>query len=67
MRLSATKASLERRDVIVVALVSDSYGLGDPDAYLKMMLHLRRVMLGYQRSIVKRLSELQYTRNDQAF
>ncbi|BAE74182.1 UvrABC system protein B [Sodalis glossinidius str. 'morsitans'] len=67
MRLSATKALLERRDVIVVASVSAIYGLGDPDAYLKMMLHLTRGMLVSQRSIVNRLSELQYTRNDQAF
>ncbi|CAK8736568.1 UvrABC system protein B [Sodalis praecaptivus] len=67
MRLSATKALLERRDVIVVASVSAIYGLGDPDAYLKMMLHLTRGMIVSQRSIVNRLSELQYTRNDQAF
>ncbi|TCV98052.1 excinuclease ABC subunit UvrB [Biostraticola tofi] len=67
MRLSATKALLERRDVIVVASVSAIYGLGDPDAYLKMMLHLTRGMIVDQRSIVHRLSELQYTRNDQAF
>lgn len=67
MRLSATKALLERRDVIVVASVSAIYGLGDPDAYLKMMLHLTRGMIIDQRSIVRRLSELQYTRNDQAF
>ncbi|RLR18406.1 excinuclease ABC subunit B, partial [Sodalis-like symbiont of Bactericera trigonica] len=67
MRLSATKALLERRDVIVVASVSAIYGLGDPDEYLKMMLHLTRGMLVSQRSIVNRLSELQYTRNDQAF
>src|SRR5471030_2735973 len=67
MRLSATKALLERRDVIVVASVSAIYGLGDPDAYLKMMLHLTRGMIIDQRSILRRLSELQYTRNDQAF
>ncbi|TKI07408.1 excinuclease ABC subunit B [Martelella alba] len=67
MRLSATKALLERRDVIVVASVSAIYGLGDPDAYLKMMLHLTRGMLIDQRAILRRLSELQYTRNDQAF
>ena len=67
MRLSATKALLERKDVIVVASVSAIYGLGDPDAYLKMMLHLTRGMIIDQRSILRRLSELQYTRNDQAF
>ncbi|WP_241581117.1 excinuclease ABC subunit UvrB [Rosenbergiella nectarea] len=67
MRLSATKALLERKDVIVVASVSAIYGLGDPDAYLKMMLHLTRGMIIDQRSILRRLSELQYARNDQAF
>ncbi|AFP84501.1 excinuclease ABC subunit UvrB [secondary endosymbiont of Ctenarytaina eucalypti] len=67
MRLSATKALLERRDVIVVASVSAIYGLGDPDAYLRMVLHLTHGMLISQRSLVKRLSDLQYTRNDQAF
>src|SRR5471032_2216823 len=67
MRLSATKALLERRDVVVVASVSAIYGLGDPDAYLKMMLHLTRGMIIDQRSILRRLSELQYSRNDQAF
>ena len=67
MRLSATKALLERRDVVVVASVSAIYGLGDPDLYLKMMLHLTRGMVIDQRSILRRLAELQYTRNDQAF
>ncbi|EAQ6918690.1 excinuclease ABC subunit B, partial [Salmonella enterica] len=67
MRLSATKALLERKDVIVVASVSAIYGLGDPDAYLKMMLHLTRGMIIDQRAILRRLSELQYARNDQAF
>ncbi|MEI2265281.1 excinuclease ABC subunit UvrB [Erwinia sp. CGal63] len=67
MRLSATKALLERRDVIVVASVSAIYGLGDPDSYLKMMLHLTRGMVIDQRAILRRLAELQYTRNDQAF
>ncbi|WP_416041615.1 excinuclease ABC subunit UvrB [Edwardsiella ictaluri] len=67
MRLSATKALLERRDVVVVASVSAIYGLGDPDLYLKMMLHLTQGMLIDQRSILRRLSELQYVRNDQAF
>ncbi|CAK9884504.1 MAG: UvrABC system protein B [Candidatus Erwinia impunctatus] len=67
MRLSATKALLERRDVVVVASVSAIYGLGDPDLYLKMMLHLTRGMVIDQRAILRRLAELQYTRNDQAF
>ncbi|WAS99798.1 excinuclease ABC subunit UvrB [Rouxiella chamberiensis] len=67
MRLSATKALLERRDVIVVASVSAIYGLGDPDLYLKMMLHLTKGMIIDQRSILRRLAELQYARNDQAF
>ncbi|AWS50983.1 MULTISPECIES: excinuclease ABC subunit UvrB [Providencia] len=67
MRLSATKALLERRDVIVVASVSAIYGLGDPDSYLKMMLHLTDGMIIDQRSILRRLADLQYTRNDQAF
>lgn len=67
MRLSATKALLERRDVVVVASVSAIYGLGDPDLYLKMMLHLSRGMIIDQRAILRRLSELQYARNDHAF
>ncbi|HGJ5921148.1 excinuclease ABC subunit UvrB [Arsenophonus apicola] len=67
MRLSATKALLERRDVIVVASVSAIYGLGDPDSYLKMMLHLTKGMIIDQRAILRRLAELQYSRNDQAF
>ena len=67
MRLSATKALLERRYVVVVAAVSAIYGLGDPDLYLKMMLHLTVGMLIDQRAILRRLAELQYTRNDQAF
>ncbi|CAI0942878.1 excinuclease ABC subunit UvrB [Serratia quinivorans] len=67
MRLSATKALLERRDVIVVASVSAIYGLGDPDLYLKMMLHLTKGMIIDQRSILRRLAELQYARNDQVF
>ena len=61
MRLSATKALLERRDVVVVASVSAIYGLGDPDLYLKMMLHLTVGMLIDQRAILRRLAELQYT------
>jgi excinuclease ABC subunit B len=67
MRLSATKALLERRDVIIVASVSAIYGLGDPDAYLQMMLHLRQGDIINQRDILRRLAELQYTRNDVAF
>lgn len=64
MRLSATKALLEREDAIIVATVSAIYGLGDPKSYLKMMLHLDRGDRIDQREIVTRLAELQYTRND---
>jgi len=64
MRLSATKALIERKDVIIVATVSAIYGLGNPDSYLKMMLHLDRGEKIDQRSILRRLAELQYTRND---
>ena len=67
MRLSATKALLERRDVIIVASVSAIYGLGDPQAYLSMMLHLRQGDIINQREILRRLAELQYSRNDAAF
>ncbi len=67
MRLSATKALLERKDVIVVATVSSIYGLGDPKSYLKMLLHLVRGDEIDQRSILRRLAELQYTRNDAVF
>ncbi|MDO4431058.1 MAG: excinuclease ABC subunit UvrB [Lonepinella koalarum] len=67
MRLSATKSFLERRDTIVVASVSAIYGLGDPDSYLKMMLHLQTGAIINQREILAKLAELQYTRNDQAF
>ncbi|PSV22598.1 excinuclease ABC subunit B [Photobacterium leiognathi subsp. mandapamensis] len=67
MRLSATKALMERRDVIIIASVSAIYGLGDPDSYLKMMLHVRRGDFLDQRDILRRLAELQYTRNDVAF
>ncbi|MGF1828249.1 excinuclease ABC subunit UvrB [Photobacterium angustum] len=67
MRLSATKALMERRDVIIIASVSAIYGLGDPDSYLKMMLHVRRGDFLDQRDILRRLAELQYTRNDMAF
>ena len=64
MRLSATKALMERRDVIVVATVSSIYGLGDPESYLKMVLHLSRGEKIDQRDILRRLAELQYKRND---
>ncbi|MDT3280402.1 excinuclease ABC subunit UvrB [Shewanella scandinavica] len=64
MRLSATKALLERKDVVLIASVSAIYGLGDPDSYLKMLLHLRQGDVMGQRDILIRLSELQYTRND---
>ncbi len=64
MWLSATNALLERRDALVVASVSSIYGLGDPGAYLKMVLHLDRGDRVDQRFILRRLAELQYTRND---
>ncbi|HAS6180004.1 TPA: excinuclease ABC subunit UvrB [Vibrio vulnificus] len=67
MRLSATKALLERKDAIIVASVSAIYGLGDPEAYLQMMLHIRRGDVMDQRDILRRLAELQYSRNDIAF
>ncbi len=64
MRLSATKALLERPDVIVVATVSAIYGLGDPNLWLKMVVHLNRGGSVNQRDLLRRLAELQYTRND---
>ncbi len=64
MRLSATKALLERRDTAIVATVSAIYGLGDPEAYLSMVLHISRGDRVDQRQILHRLAELQYTRND---
>ena len=67
MRLSATKSLLERRDVIIVATVSAIYGLGDPNAYVDMMLHVRRGDPIDQRFILRRLAELQYNRNDMDF
>jgi len=67
MRLSATKALLERRDTILVASVSAIYGLGDPQSYLRMVLHLDRGDRVDQRQLLMRLAELQYTRNDQVF
>jgi excinuclease ABC subunit B len=67
MRLSATKAIIERKDTIIVASVSAIYGLGDPGSYLKMVLHLDRGDKVNQRYLLVRLAELQYTRNDMAF
>ncbi|MGA0343982.1 MAG: excinuclease ABC subunit UvrB, partial [Arenicellales bacterium] len=64
MRLSATKAILEREDVIIVATVSAIYGLGDPAAYHGMILHLREGADLKQREVLRRLAELQYTRNE---
>ena len=64
MRLSATKSLTERKDAIVVASVSAIYGLGDPKQYLKMKLHLVAGDIIDQRKILKKLTELQYTRND---
>ncbi|MBD3822612.1 MAG: DEAD/DEAH box helicase family protein, partial [Thiotrichales bacterium] len=64
LRLSATKALMEREDVIVIATVSAIYGLGDPDQYLKMILQLRLGDPISQRDILRQLSTMQYTRND---
>ncbi|HEX8757220.1 MAG TPA: excinuclease ABC subunit UvrB [Steroidobacteraceae bacterium] len=64
MRLSATKALLERPDSIIVATVSSIYGLGDPQAYLAMILHLDRGDRIDQRKLLRRLADMQYTRND---
>jgi len=64
MRLSATKALMERKDAIVVASVSAIYGLGDPESYFQMVLHLMRGDRIGQREIIRRLTEMQYTRND---
>ncbi len=64
MRLSATKALLERKDVLIVATVSAIYGLGDPQQYFSMVLHLNRGTRVDQRAILKKLAEMQYTRND---
>ena len=64
MRLSATKALLERNDTVVVATVSSIYGLGAPESYLNMILHLDRGDIIDQRAILRRLSSMQYTRND---
>ncbi|MDB9959011.1 excinuclease ABC subunit UvrB [Gammaproteobacteria bacterium] len=67
MRLSATKALLERNDTIVIATVSSIYGLGAPESYLKMVVHLDRGDIINQRDLLRRLSSLQYTRNDLDF
>ena len=67
MRLSATKALLEREDTIIVCTVSSIYGLGDPQAYLKMVLHLDRGDRIDQRELLRRLASLQYSRNDMDF
>ena len=67
MRLSATKALLERRDTIIVASVSAIYGLGDPQSYLRMVVHLDRGDRVDQRQLLARLTDLQYSRNDMAF
>jgi excinuclease ABC subunit B len=64
MRLSSTRSLLERADTIIVATVSAIYGLGDPEAYLSMVLHLNRGDIVDQRFILRRLAEMQYTRND---
>ena len=67
MRLSATKALLERKDTIVIATVSSIYGLGAPESYLKMVVHLDRGDIINQRDLLRRFSSLQYTRNDLDF
>ena len=64
MRLSATKALLERSDAIIVATVSAIYGLGDPQAYLSMVLHVSRGDRMDQRRLLRRLADMQYTRNE---
>jgi excinuclease ABC subunit B len=64
MRLSATKALLERRDAIIVATVSSIYGLGDPNEYFRMVLHMVRGERIDQRELIRRLTEMQYSRND---
>ncbi|MFM8444296.1 MAG: excinuclease ABC subunit UvrB, partial [Methylococcus sp.] len=64
MRLSATKALIERRDTVIVATVSSIYGLGEPASYFSMVLHLVRGDMINQRTLLRRLAELQYTRND---
>ncbi len=67
MRLSATKAILERPDCVIVATVSAIYGIGDPSEYHSMILHLKQGDRMSQRDAIKRLTEMQYTRNDTDF
>ena len=67
MRLSATKAILERPDCVIVATVSAIYGIGDPSEYHSMILHLKQGDRMSQRDAIKRLTEMQYTRNDVEF
>ena len=67
MRLSATRALLERRDAIIVASVSAIYGLGDPESYLKMLLHIVVGDRVHRDAVIKRLVELQYERNELDF
>src|SRR5215813_8113907 len=67
MRLSATKAILERPDVIIVATVSAIYGIGDPSEYHSMILHVKEGTKLAQRDAIKRLTEMQYTRNEADF
>ncbi len=67
MRLSATKALLEREDCLVVATVSAIYGLGDPQTYFRMVMHLSRGEIIDQRAVLRHLADLQYTRNDVDF
>ena len=64
MRLSATKALIERNDTIIVATVSAIYGLGDPEAYFSMVLHLSKNERVDQREVLRKLAEMQYTRNE---
>ncbi|EQD65750.1 excinuclease ABC, B subunit, partial [mine drainage metagenome] len=64
MRLSATKALLQRKDALIVATVSSIYGLGDPNEYFRMVLHLVRGDRIDQRELIRRLTEMQYTRNE---
>lgn len=67
MRLSATRALLERKDAIIIASVSAIYGLGDPEAYMQMLLHIVENDRTSRDDIIRRLVEMQYTRNDLEF
>lgn len=67
MRLSATRSLLERRDVVIVASVSAIYGLGAPETYMAMILHLSKGTITDQRAILNRLADMQYKRNDTGF